>query len=733
MTRNPVKFGIKGWLLVLALVGALPAIGFAGVVAAQLAQAERHALLGEVRQRTDALGGLIDRHLETAMTVAAILSESPHLAERDLAAFHRDATRVIERYRIGDNVVVVDRNGRQLANTRRPFGTALPPAGHQDLTDVFAGHAVVTGLFTGTVQKTHRIAVLVPVWRGAEVAYALALGFDPAEFSQLLREQGLPGGWVGVVVDRTGTIVARTHAPERYVGEKAVPDTLRGLAGGGPRGTYRVQVKEGVPMTAAYVTSPLSGWSVAVGAPLAQLEAPAWNSIRALLLLGLVMVGTGGLLAFLFARHLTSQAAAVTRAAVALGEGGAVTLGRSDVAEFEAIADGLGVARDMISARDRERDRLTAEALAAKAAAEREALARSKFLAAASHDLRQPVQSLVLLIEVLHGRVADPSVQKVTAQMEQALQALRLLLNSILDLSRLDAGIVVPDFQPVALGPKLARLGEEYRLRGTDEGIAVRVVATSAVVRSDPTLLERALRNLIENALRYAPAGRILIGCRRRGSSVRIDVLDTGIGIAPRDLDSIFDEFHQVSNPARDRAQGLGLGLAIVRRLMTLLGGRIEVASEPGRGSRFSLLLPSTAAAAAAGASADIGRHGQGQAVLVIEDDAILRGSLVTTLEAWGYRPRDAASGAEAMAVVAGGFSPAAVIADYRLPGPLTGPATLDALRATLDRAVPAVIITGDTAPERIQEVSGSGLTLLHKPVAPEDLRRVLTRLVVGA
>lgn len=258
------------------------------------------------------------------------------------------------------------------------------------------------------------------------------------------------------------------------------------------------------------------------------------------------------------------------------------------------VRGAFGVSIDITAAKQAEAQLKAArdEALEAKAEAERASLARSKFLAAASHDLRQPVQSLLLLIEVMKLRQAGTPLEKVTVQMELALDALRLLLNSLLDISKLDAGVVVPALQDVAMGPLLRRLGEEYAVRAAGQGLTLRVVPTSLVLISDQALLERLLRNLIENALRYTPRGKIVVGCRRTRGMMRIEVADSGIGIAPENHEAVFEEFLQVANTARDRSQGLGLGLAIVRRLAGLLGGRVELHSVLGKGSRFTLLVP---------------------------------------------------------------------------------------------------------------------------------------------
>ncbi|MBI2236578.1 MAG: PAS domain-containing protein [Magnetospirillum sp.] len=385
---------------------------------------------------------------------------------------------------------------------------------------------------------------------------------------------------------------------------------------------------------------------------------------------------------------------------------------------------GIAMAIEIISERKRTGDELRA----AKAEAERASAAKSRFLAAASHDLRQPVQSLMLLLEVLRGRAGDGPLAKLTDAMEKALEALGTLLNGILDISKLEAGIVVPSFEAVSLGVALERLATEYAARGAERGIEVKLVPATAVIRTDPTLLERVLRNLMENALRYTEAGRILIGLRRRGGMVRIDVVDTGIGIAAEHLTAIFDEFHQLGNPARDRSQGLGLGLAIVERTVRLLGGRIEVASSPGKGSRFSVLLPRACRCSLP--ASDCGNddpNGRGQAVLVVEDDPQLLAAMLLMLTEKGYFPMGAQSGEAAVALVENGCCPVAVVADHRMAGMLDGIGTIRAVRAMLGFNVAGLVVTGDTAPERIHEVHGAGIALLHKPVGSRALLQALS------
>ncbi|MBI5165844.1 MAG: PAS domain-containing protein [Magnetospirillum sp.] len=392
----------------------------------------------------------------------------------------------------------------------------------------------------------------------------------------------------------------------------------------------------------------------------------------------------------------------------------------------DGAVGGIVLASEVITERKHAEDQLRA----AKADAERADLAKSKFLAAASHDLRQPVQSLTLLLEVLRDQAAAQPLAKVTALMEKSLAALGTLLNGILDISRLDADVVRPNFAVVEIGAVLARLAEEYRARGAEKGIAIRLLPATAAVTTDPALLERVLRNLIENALRYTDRGRVLIGIRRRGPMVRIDVVDTGIGIAAEHLEVIFDEFAQVGNAARDRSLGLGLGLSIVRRTVRLMGGQVDVASVPNKGSRFSVLLPAVVAPATAIDVVRDDQHGHGEAVLVIEDEGNLRQSLGWLLGEWGYAPTGVASGEAAEAAIAAGCRPAAIIADFRLETAITGPEAISRVRAALGAAIPAVILTGDTARERIKDLHGSGIALLHKPVSPQVLRQAVAAMV---
>lgn len=410
-----------------------------------------------------------------------------------------------------------------------------------------------------------------------------------------------------------------------------------------------------------------------------------------------------------------------------------------ELAVGAAVANGglfVGIVRDIternatLAAMKAARD----EAEEARAEAERANLAKSKFLAAVSHDLRQPAQSMVLFTSLVAEALVNHPQEEAVTHLEHALSGLTKMLDVLLDVSRLDAGCVVPHPIKLPLNDVIGPLAEEYRLSASKKGLRIRTVPTSAATISDPALLERILRNLIENAINYTQTGSILIGCRRRKDGMRVDIIDTGIGIDDENLKQIFDEFFQVGNPERDRTKGLGLGLAIVKRLCRLLDHPIDVASWPRRGTRFSLLLP---------AAAYVEQPSDGRPaiisgavpfptpiVVVIDDEPLIRSGLTYVLQSWGYQVIAAESGAEAATVLAGkGWEPNAIIADYRLRKEETG---LDAIHLIVNRVgrnIPSLILTGDTATDIIATVREAGFPLLHKPLATGALQLALTSL----
>ncbi|CAA7618076.1 PAS domain S-box protein [Magnetospirillum sp. UT-4] len=395
-----------------------------------------------------------------------------------------------------------------------------------------------------------------------------------------------------------------------------------------------------------------------------------------------------------------------------------------------------GIVRD-ITERKRQEDELRhacETARAASAEAERANAAKAKFLAAASHDLRQPVQAIQFFASVLADKLHGQAARSVADGLTRSIDGLTALLDSILDVSRLDAGLVAPKKIDFCVGAVLDRLRTDFAAASRDKGLKLCVVPASAVVRSDPALLSRMLQNLVGNALRYTSRGRILVGCRRQGGALRIEVWDTGIGIAPDRTREIFQDFVQLGNPERDSARGLGLGLAVVDRLARLLGHEVAVASTPGQGSCFTVRVPYVAAGRQA-APEGARRAGAPSGIIVLIDDepAVLTG-LTLVLQGWGYQVVAAGSEAEALAkLTALPGQPSIIVADYRLREGRTGAEAVARIRDLYRTVIPSIIITGDTAPERLREAQASGLAILHKPVQPPVLRAVLQEALAPA
>lgn len=358
---------------------------------------------------------------------------------------------------------------------------------------------------------------------------------------------------------------------------------------------------------------------------------------------------------------------------------------------------------------------------------------KTRFLASASHDLRQPVHALSLFADALRAEQSSERGKALLGDMGQSIRALNQLLESLIDISRLDADIVKPALTHFAMAPLLERLRFEYLPQAQAQGLELHMNAGDSSVYSDPVLLEAILRNLIGNALRYTQSGHVEVTCGRRGEQAYIEVRDTGIGIPPEQHREIFREFYQLNNPERDRTKGLGLGLAIVDRLVSLLKHRIELQSASGQGSRFTVVLPVGDPAALAKPTGETAAFEHqdvtGMRVLVIDDEVAVRKGMRAVLDDWGCTVLLAGSEDEALASLVGAAAPDAIIVDYRLRDGKTGVQAIEGLRRATGVDIPALIVTGDTDPARLREAQASRHTLMHKPVQPGKLRAYLRRV----
>ena len=363
--------------------------------------------------------------------------------------------------------------------------------------------------------------------------------------------------------------------------------------------------------------------------------------------------------------------------------------------------------------------------------------AKSVFLAAASHDLRQPIHALGLFLTALRSMAQAPAVpardlSDICRRMQASLDGLGQLLNMLLDVSRLDANAVEIAPEPTDLGLLLRELEQDFQHLAHEKGLRLRVAPCSLWVHTDPTVLRRILSNLLSNAVRYTPRGRILLGCRRRASELDIQVWDTGIGIPPEQREAIFEEFYQVgqSTAQHHESHGLGLGLSIVKRSAQLLQAPMGLRSQPARGSMFFIRLPRCAAPARSPAPALAPAYPgstRGLGVLVIDDDAQVLDAMQRVLSVWGHRAFCASSADEAVVIAI--THPEQIhllLSDYRLGANVTAVDAIRAVQACLPHPVPTYILTGDTSPQRILEASALGFPLMRKPLQAAALRAIL-------
>lgn len=356
--------------------------------------------------------------------------------------------------------------------------------------------------------------------------------------------------------------------------------------------------------------------------------------------------------------------------------------------------------------------------------------AKTQFFAAASHDLRQPLHAMGLFAAALADKTLDSEMRNMVASINTSVDALEALFNELLDISKIDAGAIRPKTETLALNALLQRLRIDFKAEAEAKGLDLRVRQSGATVCSDALLLERVLRNLINNAIRYTQSGGILVGVRRHGANWRIEVWDTGIGIAPEQADKVFDEFYQVGNPERDRRKGLGLGLSIVRRLAELLGHTLTLRSRQGHGTVFTLELPAACAqgpeilpAVPAMPSTSL----DGRLILVIDDDEAVREGMRSLLGGWGAEVIACAGITETLNQIARlERAPDIVVADHQLQEGMVGADAILAIRAHFRKQVPAIIITGSTSQLLTGAAQALGCQLMLKPVMPAKLRSLL-------
>jgi two-component system CheB/CheR fusion protein len=365
-------------------------------------------------------------------------------------------------------------------------------------------------------------------------------------------------------------------------------------------------------------------------------------------------------------------------------------------------------------------------------------VAKSRFLAAASHDLRQPLQTLVLLQELLAKVVVGDKAKKLIGRLDRTLGGMSGMLNALLDVNQIEAGTVRAEFETFRIDAVLDRVTADLACQAEAQRIALHVVPCTLSVRSDPRLLEQMIRNLLSNALKYTKQGRVLLGCRRRSGNLNIQIWDTGAGIPESQLQEIFEEYRQLDNAARDRSLGLGLGLSIVKRLGSLLDHRVTVSSQLGKGSVFSVEVQQSPGGLPTRTDGGVriqGQHHDGAnpacTILVVEDDSEVRDLLAIALTAEGHRVVTAVDGVAALQLLeTKALQPGLVISDFNLPNGMDGLCVAATIRARLGRSVPVIVLTGDISTKTLRDIALQKCEHLNKPASLKELVAAAARVV---
>jgi signal transduction histidine kinase/CheY-like chemotaxis protein len=490
---------------------------------------------------------------------------------------------------------------------------------------------------------------------------------------------------------------------------------------------------EGRRVLSAYAEVTPPGWLVFAELPIDEAYAPLYDSaLRSgiVILVALVLAIFAGLL---LARRMVVPIRALRDGALRIGRGDLgqrISIYTGDELEalgdqFNAMAARLQESYAGLEGKVEERTRQLEDANQAK----------SRFVAAASHDLRQPLHALGLFVAQLHGKLRASERSQIVGRIEAALSAMNELFSALLDISKLDAGATTVNVTVFPVAQLLAHAETTFSGAAREKKLTFRALPSDAWVRSDFILLQQIVFNLVQNALRYTRSGGVLVGCRKRGDRLRIEVWDSGIGIPADQHDKIFGEFYRLGEPDRDRRAGLGLGLAIVDRVCRLLGHPIEVKSTVGKGSVFAVTVPLAAADKRAIEASIVPRAQPSlvndKLVLVIDDDPLVLEGMSGIFRKWGCRVITADSDSKALKAAAEQDDvPDLIISDYHLANGRTGIETIEWLRGEMSAQIPAFLISGDTDPATLHEAKDKGFQLLHKPVNPMALRAMFNQAV---
>jgi signal transduction histidine kinase len=731
--RRFLGFGpIERRLFWIVLVGLLPLTLLSFFTLLKNAEAQRTRMLLAADATMINTVTAVDAELNASFAALDALATSPRVAGRDFAGFQLEAERLLTRRAHWVNIVLSDASTNQIMNARLRSSDPLPAHVHRGgIAEVIAtGKAAVGNIGFNPVLNMHAFSVRTPIMSADKVEYVLNAVIDPSLVAEILGRQHYPQGSVVVVLDHANTVVGRSLSPQEWIG-KPPSRTLRQIMQEGDEGAWKVTTTlEGVPVYTVFHTSPVTGWTAAIGLPTETLDSPIRRSY---LMLGGSIVASillGFAVAFLTGRTITRPILELEQAALAVGEGRAPTLPSTHLPEIRQVALALASAhsqRETLLGKEREA-RLHEQQ--ARLVAEDASRAKDEFLAMLGHELRNPLAAITSAAQLLdhadRAKAAEASEQA-KAIIRRQVQHLRRLTDDLLDAGRVIMGKIVLDPKPVDLAVVAKSAVETLYNTGAFKDRELKVDVHTAWVKGDPTRIEQVTANLLTNAAKYTPAGgTIFVSVAAHNSEAILRVRDTGIGIEPELLPRMFDLFVQ-GQRALDRSQGgLGIGLTLVRRLTELHGGRVEAHSTGvGKGSEFIVVLPLIGTPKSIETEPGTSISIKPLTIALVEDNADVRASLRKYLEFQGHHVHEAIDGPGGVELALRTRADVAIV-DIGLPA-LDGYGVAQAIRLRADHSILLIAMSGYGHPEDVDRGLHAGFdAYLTKPIDHSALNQML-------